>query len=138
MELLAEEFSRIVTTLSGQPLSDSQGENRRAARVRREIQITIVPIVDGVAGAAASVQVHNLSSRGIGLVRDVRMAAGSQFLVHLARDASGPIELLCTVVHCTSQGEDAWSIGAEFTCVSPGARVADNAEAARIRNSMLG
>jgi hypothetical protein len=138
MELLAEEFSRIVSSLSGQPLSDSKGENRRAARVHRQIQISIVPIVGGAPGPAVSVRVKNLSSRGIGLVRDKGMAVGSQFLVRLARDVLGAIELLCTVVHCTAQGDDMWSIGAEFTCVSPGAQVVDSAEADRIRNSMLG
>jgi hypothetical protein len=137
MELLAEEFSRLVTTLSGEPLSDSKGENRRAARVERQIQISIVPIVDGAPGAAASVRVRNLSSRGIGLERGQRMAVGSQFLVRLARDVLGPIELLCTVVHCTGLGDDIWAIGAEFTCVSPAAQVANSAEADRIRNSML-
>jgi hypothetical protein len=138
MELSAEEFARIVNLLGGMPPSDGAVGHRRATRVGRQVQLPIVPIVDGRARTAVTGRVKNLSSRGIGFIRDRRMKAGSQFLIRLPREELGPVELLCTVVHGAQQSVEIWSIGAEFTCVAPMSRADDAPEADRIRQSMLG
>ena len=141
MELSAEQFAEIVEHLNGTPPSAGTIEQRRAARVDRETTLTIVPVAGGSAGVEAVVMVKNLSSRGLGFLRDQRMKSGSQFVVRLARESGPPVELLCTVVHVKQAGAGMWSHGAEFTCLAGAAEVAPVAgeadETARIRRSML-
>jgi hypothetical protein len=139
MELSAEEFSRIVHSLGISGTADGQTGNRRAARVTRQAQLSIVPIRNGRPGTALTVRVKDLSSRGVGFVHDKRMKAASQFLLRMTREELPPIEILCTVVHCAQVSNEIWSIGAEFTCVAPDAATPSDAiEMERIRHSMLG
>lgn len=137
MELSAEEFSRLVSHLDGGAATAGEEDHRRATRVSRQVQITIVEIAKGVPQAPTTVRVKNLSSRGLGFVRDRAMATGSQFLVHITRELLTPIELLCTVVHCRQLSNEIYSVGAEFTCVTPGARQSNPDEMERIRKAIL-
>jgi len=139
MELSAEEFSRIVHSLGMSAAADGPEGHRRAARVSRQAQLSIVPIKNGRPGTGMTVRVKDLSSRGIGFVHDKRMKQASQFLLRMTREELPPIEILCTVVHCAQLSNEIWSIGAEFTCVAPVAATPDDAtEMERIRHSMLG
>jgi hypothetical protein len=157
MELTAEQFAEIVGHLNGVAGPDSSKDKRRATRIERRTRMTITPIAgadgtsdsgDGAgatpgAPAAIVVMVKNLSSRGLALVADREMVAGSQFMFRLARkdETNGvPVDLLCTVVHCEEVADEVYSIGAEFTCIV-GDGIENKAgggdEAQRIRTTIL-
>jgi hypothetical protein len=139
MLLSARQFAEIVEHLGGPPLSQGRAEQRRAVRVDRRAQITIIPVNENGPQTPVTVEMKNISSRGVGLVvRERRMKTGSQFLVRLAREGGQPVEFLCTVVHCRAADDGTFSVGAEFTCLAPTAGPANPTEAARIRASMLG
>jgi len=82
--------------------------------------------------------VKNISSRGLAFVRDEPMKDSAQFLVYFSRQMKDPVQILCTVVHCESISDDMYAVGAEFTCLPTGSQLADPAEQARIRQSILG
>jgi hypothetical protein len=122
MELSARQFAEIVNHLKGPQRFGGRGpDQRRAPRVERQTRITIFPIDPAESRQGVPVQVKNLSSRGLGFVRDQRMHSGDQFIVRLPREdtAASPVEMLCTVVHCENISKGIFSIGAEFTCVLP-------------------
>jgi hypothetical protein len=138
MELTARQFAEMVNHLKGPSRFGGTSDQRRAPRVERHARIAIVPVADGQPRTPVSVDVKNVSSRGMGFVHNRKLKAGSQFLVKLPRQGGEPVEMLCTVVHCDPAGKGAYAVGAEFTCLSPSAGAADQATSDRIRDSMLG
>jgi hypothetical protein len=139
MELTARQFAEMVNHLKGPSRFGGSSDQRRAPRVERQAQIAIVPIVEGQPRTPVSVDVKNVSSRGLGFVYDRKLKAGSQFLVNLGPQGGEAVEMLCTVVHCDAAGKGVYAVGAEFTCLAPtaAAGAADPAASERIRNSML-
>jgi PilZ domain len=122
MELSARQFAEIVNHLKGpQRFGGRAPDQRRAPRVARQTRITIFPVGPAESRNGVGVQVKNLSSRGLGFVRDQKMRPGDQFVVRLPREdaAASSVEMLCTVIHCESVAKNTFSIGAEFTCVLP-------------------
>ena len=114
MELSPHQFAELVHHLKGSARFGGPADPRRAARVERQSRIEIVPIEDGRARPAVPVLVKNVSSRGLGFVRDRRMEPRSEFILSLARAGEAAMEFTCTVVRCEAVGEGAYSIGAEF------------------------
>jgi hypothetical protein len=139
MELTARQFAEMVNHLKGPSRFGGTAEQRRAPRVERQARITIVPIADRQPRTPVTVDVKNVSSRGLGFVHKGRLKTGSQFLVNLGPQGGEPVEMLCTVVHCDAAGKGFYAVGAEFTCLaSPAtAGAVDPAASDRIRNSML-
>ena len=139
MELTARQFADMVNHLKGP--SRFGGDQRRAPRMERQARIAIVPVADGQPRTPVSVDVKNVSSRGLGFVHNRKLKPGSQFLVNLSPQGSEPVEMLCTVVHCDAAGAGVYAVGAEFTCLAPKTTTTaadDPAASERIRNSMLG
>lgn len=140
MELTARQFAEMVNHLKGPSRFGGTADQRRAPRVERQSRIAIVPIADGAPRTPVSVDVKNVSSRGLGFVHNRRLKAGSQFLINLGPRGGEAVEMLCTVVHCDAAGKGVYAIGAEFTCLAPtaGTGASDPTASERIRNSMLG
>jgi hypothetical protein len=128
MNLNAEQLAVLVRTLS-QEDSETSAEKRRAPRASHPGTVSIVicraplDIADDAPGDActhqAAVRVANLSSRGIALLHAEPLSVGQRFMIQLPRQIDHHVHILCTVAHCTPQGEGLYNIGAEFTGVVP-------------------
>ncbi|MCY2952245.1 MAG: PilZ domain-containing protein [Planctomycetota bacterium] len=148
MDLTAEQFAALVTSLTLEPRSGA-AEKRRASRIEGCGQVLITVCDGGGASHAGQAQstrtrakLSNISSRGIGLTYGERLESGRQLIVHMPTKTKPDVQILCTVVHCVERSARLFAVGAEFTCVLSPAEVPraldEPAMHARIQQSMLG
>jgi hypothetical protein len=121
--------------------SESGGNRRRASRVRRRRIADIYLYSTGqFRGQGISIEIDDLSERGLGFNLNRAMARGEQFVMLSEESDREPKCLLYTVAHCDKDADGRFRIGAEFTCVVSGC-LAQEVEAAavaeRIRHAML-
>ncbi|HEY1629068.1 MAG TPA: PilZ domain-containing protein [Tepidisphaeraceae bacterium] len=140
MKLSAEQFAELAASFNAKA-STTEHERRRAQRMELQANIKITPVQAGTRLNATHVMVCDFSARGIAFLHTTAMTPGQQFVAELPRNGGGVVELLCTIMHCTDVGTNAFRIGAEFTCTlqtEPRHIPHDDAkELKRIRESLL-
>jgi len=92
-------------------------DRRRAPRIRRDADVTILMCADGAVGESVVVRLQDVSARGLGFARERPMPPGTPFIFRVPRGDAPPITLLYTVVRCLPQGGGKFQIGAELQCV---------------------
>ena len=92
-------------------------DRRRAPRIKRNKQVTILPCADGTIGSSLTVQLQDVSARGVGFTHTTAMRTGEQFIFRVPRKDTVPITLLYTVVRCVPRPDGTFTIGAELDCV---------------------
>jgi two-component system, cell cycle response regulator len=98
-------------------LPQSPSNRRRAARMRRDGRITVIPCERGVLGTRTQVHLRDLSTCGLGFSATSAMKEGSQFVVELPAVTGGTKTLLYTVVRCRAEARGGFDIGAELTAI---------------------
>jgi hypothetical protein len=138
MRLSAEQFAELVAMLQDRRGKAYPGEKRRSARVSVQARISIELISAEQRQPSYSVNVRDISSRGIAILHPTPLLSGQQFVCSLSRHRGGSLQLLCTVTNSRRLPGGEYHVGAEFTCTVGGASRADqSAIEARIRNSVL-
>jgi hypothetical protein len=141
MAISSEQLAALLTSLEALP-SKGDSDPRRAPRTKLHGTATITPCGSGnlLAGAdQRKIRLADVSSRGVGILSDVPMPKGQQFLLHLPQNA-GTANLLCQVVHCRLTRPNVYAVGAEFICTAtaPAVEVApSDQELEKIRKSIL-
>jgi c-di-GMP-binding flagellar brake protein YcgR len=117
MKLSAEQFADLVASFPGSAKPAVRHERRRAARIELRAHVTIRTLKDQQLSEPATVTVVNFSPRGLGLVLDEPLTAGTNFVTELHRKSGGSVLFLCTVMHCRAAPDEKFQAGVEFTCV---------------------
>jgi HD-like signal output (HDOD) protein len=106
-------------SLAEQAEGAAQVNRRKAARIRRDGNILLMPCRQGMLGQPVQVRLKDLSSGGIGIVHVQPIEKGSQFVIQLPQPGGTTKSLLYTVVRCdpAPSGGGPYSIGAELACV---------------------
>jgi hypothetical protein len=94
----------------------SQADKRRAQRVRREGQLTIIPCSRGTLGTPLKARLKDISTTGLGLVLSQRLEVTKQFIVELGQPDGSTKSLLYQVARCDSSG-GLTSIGSQLVSV---------------------
>lgn len=115
MDLSAEQFAQIVTSLDTEPQAQTGENQRRRPRAELDTQASLIPLSDHSAPGAVSVKVRDLSPSGIGFLHDRRMGLDEQFALLLPRDGDTPAVVLCTVAFWQPLARNLFAIGARFT-----------------------
>ena len=118
-QIVAKASERLLElSLAEQSDGTAQANRRRAARIRRDGSLLLMPCKQGILGQPVQVRLKDLSAGGIGLIHTQPMEKGSQFVVQLPQPGGQTKSLLYTVVRCESPGAGGpYSIGAELACV---------------------
>src|SRR5438552_3914182 len=98
MKLSADQLTKIMKAARQGPVAHH--DKRRAARTHMQARIRIVPLPNGHRGSAIPVCMRDLSCRGVGLVTDVAIEEGCQFILEFSGSEAERGSILCTVVHC--------------------------------------
>ena len=135
-------LSDVAVALGASVRAQEKSNKRRANRIGLKARVTISPYIYGVPQRPVTVDVRDLSARGISITRTEPMQPGQQFIVRLPRTGEKPTDILCTVAHCSAVQTNVYKIGAEFTCVvrpdsSPAPGREDPRELDRIQRSIL-
>jgi hypothetical protein len=99
-------------------------ERRRAPRIQRSANATLLTCNGGVVGQALTVRLRDLSARGMGFTYAKPLPVGTQFVVKVPLQNGQPTTLLYNVVRCHPAADQAgptagpaFDIGAELLCV---------------------
>ena len=90
---------------------------RRAERLAYPCRITITLGNNNEAGESFSVDVRDISARGMSFVHERELLPGTNFVVKLESPEGTPVSILSTIVHVRKQDESSHVFGAEFICV---------------------
>ncbi|HWE92993.1 MAG TPA: PilZ domain-containing protein [Tepidisphaeraceae bacterium] len=115
MDLSAEQFAQIVTSLGIEPQEGVGSDERRRPRAEFDARASLIPLSDQTNPGAVSVKVRDLSPSGIGFLHDRQMVLDEQFALLLPRDGDTPAVVLCTVAFWQPLARDLFAIGARFT-----------------------
>jgi len=110
-------LTALVSSLEKPEAPPGGHELRRARRIGLKARVTISPYVLGVPQQPLTVDVRDLSPRGIAIESKVSMQTGQQFIVRLPRAGTSPSDILCAVAHCKPKRAGQFEIGAEFVCM---------------------
>jgi hypothetical protein len=97
--------------------TDQSGERRRAPRIPRDREVTIITCVGGQVGQSLTTHLRDVSARGMGLLHPEEIAAGSQFIFRVPRRDAAPSMLLYNVVRCHPTPGGKFVVGCELQCV---------------------
>jgi hypothetical protein len=122
-----------------------KSDKRRAKRLEIRLKLKIRVMENDTVGQPETVELRDLSPRGLRLIVTRYIESNSTFVIRLPGrpDAPPTVPLICRVVHCTEQSNGTYSIGAEFTGRLPDGLAKpdgkkDDAEALRISGKMFG
>jgi hypothetical protein len=116
-QILAGASQRLLElSIAEKTAGQSQAENRRCRRLRREGKVTITPCSRGILGLPVQVKLRDLSATGIGVTHTERLEPETQFIIQLPQPDKSIKTLLYTVRRCDTFGGLS-SIGAELTSV---------------------
>jgi HD-like signal output (HDOD) protein len=116
-ESILEKASEKLLELQLAEQADAAPVNRRrAARIRRDGHIRIIPCANGVLSPPIPVRLKDLSSTGIGVLHTQPLPLGTQFVVQLPQPGGQTKHLLYRVVRCETAAGIA-NIGAELASV---------------------
>ena len=119
-------FDKILTRANEQLLDmtrvaqddqDEDSDRRRAPRIRRDKQVTILPCSEGVIRGSIPVKLTDVSARGVGFVHTAPIEVGAQFIFRVPKSDTVPITLLYTVARCFKLPNEQFRIGAQLECV---------------------
>ena len=99
------------------PQLQTPSNRRRAARMRRDGGITIIPCERGSLGERTRVRLRDLSSCGLGFTSEQEMKEGAQFVLELPASTGGTKTLLYAVVRCRQEQRGGFDIGAELAAI---------------------
>jgi c-di-GMP-binding flagellar brake protein YcgR len=117
MKLSAEQFADLVASFPGSVKPAERHERRRAARIELRAHVTIRMLNGQALSEPSTVTAINFSPRGLGLLLDEPLAAGTNFVTELHRKSGGSVLFLCSVMHCRPAPGEKFQAGVEFTCV---------------------
>jgi hypothetical protein len=122
LKLSAELFNEVISTLTSDGCRKSGPEKRRDARVglRCSVEITLC-VFAAKKPKPVTVQVHDLSVSGIGLVAREMLEIGAEFVAKLHREGHPPMTVLYKVKHCRRLTKELFNVGAGFVRVLPDA-----------------
>ncbi|MGA2442467.1 MAG: PilZ domain-containing protein [Tepidisphaeraceae bacterium] len=139
MSFTDHQFVEAVELLHGLPAPTGPMDKRRARRVAIRLPVDIKLAADSDS-PWMTVQMRDLSARGIGLQTDRAIAADNSFLLRLPtkNGKKCAVPLICRVVYCRPD-KDFFIIGAEFSgYATPEESVGESTEKLeRIRRSIL-
>jgi PilZ domain len=140
MKFTDSQFVELVELMQARESRKQHRKDKRRAD-RTEIRVPVKVRPDAADGADwQTVQLRDLSPRGVRLLMEQAMPQGSSFLISLpaVRGASAATPLLCRVAHCQEQGKGTFIIGAEFIGhIEPESKPDESAERERIRRTIL-
>lgn len=96
---------------------EPSGDRRRAPRIPRDRDVTIMTCVGGQLGQVLSTHMRDVSARGMGLIHPDEIPIGSQFIFRVPRQGAPPSMLLYNVVRCHPTPGGKYVVGAELQCV---------------------
>jgi hypothetical protein len=108
LELSADQFRDILTTLTNQPVEEQKA--RKSPRVGVSARVTII-CADR---HEESVILRDLSVGGVGLVLTRARVPGEKIIVRLPRRSDKPQYVLGVVRHCTQTAPDMFFVGVMF------------------------
>ena len=114
--LSAELFQQIVASLRSDR-SLRNHEKRTRPRVGLRSSLEVIPC--GRGGKRFVVTVRDLSADGIGLVSNVVMQVGQEFVAHYERQDREPLRVQYTVAYCKTISSGLYSVGARLVRVLP-------------------
>ncbi|HEY8666516.1 MAG TPA: PilZ domain-containing protein [Tepidisphaeraceae bacterium] len=117
MNLSAEEIAQMIEAVNTP--RHARADKRRAPRVDHAGQVLIQRFADGRPLPAETVEIRDVSQRGICIVCRSAMEPAEQFVLALPRKSQTPVHFLSTVIHCEPMTNAFFRIGAEFTCTLP-------------------
>jgi hypothetical protein len=141
MKFTDSRFVEITKLMQALKVSPDSSDKRRAARVALRLPIQIKVMAGRSLGPWETVELRDVSPRGIRFVLGAPIEVGCSFIVAFpaknAAKISAPV--ICRVVHCNWEAENTYLIGAEFDgpmrSKQPGVESA--AEEERIRRRIL-
>lgn len=141
MKFTDSRFVEITKLMRALKVSPDGSDKRRAARVPIRIPIQIKVMAGRALGPWETVELRDVSPRGIRFVLKEPLEVGCSFIVTFpannAAKASAPV--ICRVVHCSWERDKTYLIGAEFNgpmrSKQPGVESASEEE--RIRRRIL-
>jgi len=113
MQLSAERFEQIVTSLKSDAICGRNSEQRSAPRVGLRVRVRIaLRDAKGVV-ARRTVWVRNVSTSGIGIVDTEPIKVGTHFVVYF-EGRGDSMAVLYSAVRCLASSGGVYSIGAKF------------------------
>lgn len=115
MKFTESQFAELVALMQARETRRQQRKDKRRAD-RAEIRVSVKISRESSPGAPVwqTVELRDLSPRGLRLVTNQEMPAGSSFLISLPTGRGGAEPLLCRVAHCEMLGNRTFTVGAEF------------------------
>jgi len=115
--LSAQQFAELIALIeTSRPEEGPKPEVRRAQRIVHPCRISITIGNSENAGPSHLVQLKDISARGLCLLHNVHLSAGTSFVVKLQSPDGKGVSILSNVVHSKQLDEHTFQIGAEFTC----------------------
>lgn len=114
MNLTADQFQDIISTLRSDSGSPRNAEKRASPRVGLRARICISPMFEGGLPRWITAWVRDLSSDGMGLTQNEPLHAGTRFLVRFPRRGLRPLEVIYVVAHCRALAKQIFSVGARL------------------------
>jgi hypothetical protein len=141
MKFTNARFAEITKLMRALKFSPDASDKRRAARVAIRIPIRIKISAGKAVGPWETVELRDVSPRGIRFVLKIPLEVGCTFMVRFPSTGTDKTStpIACRVVHCAEHADRSFLIGAEFDgpirIQQPGVEAV--AEEERIRRRIL-
>lgn len=113
MQLSAEQFDKILSSLRSDPPGAMGKEKRRRPRVGLRASVLVIENEPG-RGKKTTSTLRDISRDGIGIQYGAEMEVGQRFLVQLPTHGGTFNSILCTVRHLEPVADGCWHVGATF------------------------
>jgi hypothetical protein len=114
MQLSAEQFDKILSSLRSDPPAAAGKEKRRRPRVGLRASVLVIENEHGRGGKKTISTIRDISRDGIGIQYTAEMQVGQRFLVQLPTHGGTFNSILCTVRHFEPVADGCWHVGATF------------------------
>jgi c-di-GMP-binding flagellar brake protein YcgR len=119
MQLSAELFKRIVSTLSSDEKSCSRHEKRKEGRVGLRCSVDITPEIFSDSGMKTTrVVVRDISPSGMGFVAHEHIAVGTKLICPLPCENNTSVEVVMLVRHSGRISKGLYNVGVSFDVTS--------------------
>jgi len=139
MKFTESQFAQLVELMQARETRRHQRKDkRRAGRTEIRVSVKISRKNPPNPPVWETVELRDLSPRGLRLVTNQEISAGSSFLISLPTGRGGNEPLLCRVVHCEMLGNRSYTVGGEFIGqVQEQPKLDESAEQLRIQRTIL-
>jgi hypothetical protein len=119
MQLSAELFSNIVSTMQSDERHSVRHEKRKEGRVGVRCSIEIIPQILSDAGERkVAVTVRDISPSGMGFIAHEKMPVGQKLLCRLPCENLTTIDVMMTVRHCLKLSSSLFGVGVSFVVLT--------------------